>query len=127
MAPRRAKGGAAGARAKDLAAVLDALAEAGDRTTLVTEGHEVAVTSLDKPLWPGQGRRPGAAKRDLLRYLTRVSPYLLPHLADRPIFVTRFPNGVTGKSFFQKHWDPAPPFARTVKIWSSAGSTDGSY
>ena len=61
-------------------------------------------------------RRPaaGATKRDLLRYFARVSPFLLPHLADRPLFVTRFPNGITGKSFFQKHWEPAPPFARTV-------------
>ena len=82
------------------------------------DGHELSVTSLDKQLWPGAGRRKGATKRDLLRYLTRVSPYLLPHLADRPLFVTRFPDGVTGKSFFQKHWEPAPPFARTVAIHS---------
>jgi bifunctional non-homologous end joining protein LigD len=107
--------------------VLDQLAEAEERTTLTVDGHELPVTSLDKPLWPGQGRRKGATKRDLLRYLTRVWPFIRPHLADRPIFVTRFPNGVTGKSFFQKHWEPAPPFARTVKIHSAANDRDGDY
>jgi len=91
------------------------------------EGYELEVTSLDKQLWPGQGRRKGATKRDLLRYLTRVWPYLREHLADRPIFVTRFPNGVTGKSFFQKHWDPVPPFARTVRIYSAQNDRDGAY
>ncbi|MEO6056061.1 MAG: non-homologous end-joining DNA ligase [Gemmatimonadales bacterium] len=107
--------------------VLDQLAAPGDRTTLVIAGHEVPVTSLDKPLWPGVGRRKGATKRDLLVYLTRVAPFMLPHLADRPIFVTRFPDGVGGKSFFQKHWEPAPPFARTVRIYSSHNDRDGDY
>jgi len=107
--------------------VLDQLDVAGDRAVLTVVGHDVSVTSLDKPLWPGAGRRPGAAKRDLLRYLARVSPYLLPHLADRPLFVTRFPDGVTGKSFFQKHWEPAPPFARTVRIHSAQNERDGDY
>jgi bifunctional non-homologous end joining protein LigD len=111
----------------DLRGVLEQLETKKDRTTLDVDGHELAVTSLDKQLWPGAGRRRGGTKRDLLRYLTRVSPYLLPHLADRPIFVTRFPDGVEGKSFFQKHWEPAPAFARTVKIWSSQGSKDGAY
>ena len=113
--------------APDARKVLDQLAQPDERMTLRVNGHELPVTSLDKPLWPGVARRRGATKRDLLRYLTRVSPFLLPHLADRPIFVTRFPNGVTGKSFFQKHWEPAPPFARTVHIHSAQNDRDGSY
>jgi bifunctional non-homologous end joining protein LigD len=115
---------AAGARIRE---VLDQLDAAGDRGVVAVEGHDVSVTSLDKPLWPGVGRRPGASKRDLLRYFARVSPSLLPHLADRPLFVTRFPDGVTGKSFFQKHWEPAPPFARTVRIHSAQNERDGDY
>src|SRR5882724_1601417 len=111
----------------DARAVLEQLATTDERTTLSVGGHDLPVTSLDKQLWPGLGRRKGATKRDLLRYLTRVSPYLLPHLADRPIFVTRFPDGVTGKSFFQKHWEPAPPFARTVRIHSAQNERDGAY
>lgn len=107
--------------------VLEQLETPDDRAMLTVDGHELSVTSLDKQLWPGQGRRKGATKRDLFRYLTRVSPYLLPHLADRPLFVTRFPDGVTGKSFFQKHWEPAPPFARTVEIHSAQNERDGAY
>jgi len=111
----------------DIREVLDQLETAGDRAVLAVGGHDVPVTSLDKQLWPGAGRRPGATKRDLLRYFARVSPYLLPHVADRPLFVTRFPDGVTGKSFFQKHWEPAPPFARTVRIHSAQNERDGDY
>ncbi|MEP6687194.1 MAG: non-homologous end-joining DNA ligase [Gemmatimonadales bacterium] len=107
--------------------LVDQLAVTGSKTTLVVDGHELPVTSLDKQLWPGAGRRRGATKRDLLRYLARVAPYILPHLADRPLFVTRFPDGAEGKSFFQKHWEPAPPFARTVAIHSSHNERDGDY
>jgi bifunctional non-homologous end joining protein LigD len=111
----------------DVRAVLDQLDQAGDRAVVTVDGHDVSVTSLDKPLWPGAGRRPSATKRDLLRYLTRVSRSMLPHLADRPLFATRFPDGVTGKSFFQKHWEPVPPFARTVRIHSAQNERDGEY
>ena len=79
----------------------------------------MATASAEQPrqaLWPAAGRRPPLTKRDLLRYFTRVSPWMLPHLADRPLFVTRFPNGVAGKSFYQKHWEDPPPFVRTVSI-----------
>jgi bifunctional non-homologous end joining protein LigD len=91
------------------------------------DGHDLPVTNLDKPLWPGTARRKPVTKRALLRYFTRVSRWLLPHLADRPLFVTRFPNGIEGKSFYQKHWEDPPPFCRTVTIYSSQGDTDGDY
>ena len=109
---------------KDVLKQLDA---AKDRAVLHVEGHDVPVTNLDKPLWPGAGTRKPVTKRSLLRYLARVSRWMLPHLSDRPLFVTRFPNGVGGKSFYQKHWDDPPPFARTVSIYSSQGDADGDY
>jgi bifunctional non-homologous end joining protein LigD len=62
-----------------------------------------------------------------LQYLVRVSTWLLPHLAGRPLFVTRYPNGVAGKSFYQKHWDNPPEFVRTVSIYSSHTEGDGDY
>jgi len=107
--------------------VLKQLDAAKDRTTLHVGEHDIAMTNLDKPLWPAAGRRKAVTKRSLLRYLTRVSRWMLPHLADRPLFVTRFPNGIGGKSFYQKHWDNPPPFARTVGIYSSQGDSDGDY
>jgi bifunctional non-homologous end joining protein LigD len=94
---------------------------------LTIEEFELPVTNLDKVLWPGVGRARPLTKRDLLRYLTRVSPWLLPHLTGRPMFTTRYPDGITGKSFYQKHWDKPPAFARTVSIYSSHNEGDGEY
>ena len=113
--------------AETVRGTLAQLEAAKSRAILQVEGYDLAVTNLDKPLWPGSARRKPVTKRMLLGYLTRVSRWMLPHLADRPLFVTRFPNGIDGKSFYQKHWDEPPPFARTVGIYSSQGDTDGDY
>ena len=109
---------------RDVVKQLDA---ARDRAVLHAVGHAVTVSNLHKALWPGTPTRRPFTKRHLLRYLARVSRWMLSHLADRPLFVTRFPGGITGKSFYQKHWDDPPAFARTVAIYSSHGETDGEY
>lgn len=56
-------------------------------------------TNLDKVFWPGEGY----TKRDLIEYYRSVSPWILPYLEDRPLVLDRYPNGITGKSFFQKN------------------------
>jgi bifunctional non-homologous end joining protein LigD len=116
------------ARAADPAeSVVSQLDDAGESATLRVGGHKVAVTSLDKVLWPKAGRGRAFTKRDLLRYYAQVSPWLLPHLDARPLFVTRFPDGITHKRFFQKHWDRPPEYARRVAVYSRAGDKDGEY
>lgn len=55
-------------------------------------------SNLDKIFWPDDGY----TKQDLIDYYKAVSPWLLPYLDDRPVVLTRFPNGIDGKSFFQK-------------------------
>src|SRR4051794_10087473 len=127
MAPTRTKRTGGSVSRETTRSVLEQLDRPVRQTTLEVEGHQLPVSNLDKPLWPAAGRRAPLTKRDLLRYFTRVSPWMLLHLADRPLFVTRFPDGVTGKSFFQKHWEPAPPFARTVDIHSAQNERDGAY
>jgi bifunctional non-homologous end joining protein LigD len=107
--------------------VLDQLDERKPGLVLTVGGHELPVTNLEKVLWPASGRTRPLIKRDLLRYMVRVSPWLLPHLAGRPLFVTRYPDGVAGKSFYQKHWDKPPQFVRTVSIYSSHTEGDGDY
>jgi bifunctional non-homologous end joining protein LigD len=107
--------------------LLDQLAVKKPQLTLAVDGYELSVTNLEKTLWPGSGRARPLTKRDYLQYLARVSTWLLPHLAGRPLFVTRYPNGVMGKSFYQKHWDNPPEFARTVSIYSSHTEGDGDY
>jgi bifunctional non-homologous end joining protein LigD len=107
--------------------VLDQLAERAPRLALDVEGYQLPVTNLDKVLWPGAGRSRPLTKRDLLRYLARVAAWMLPHLKGRPLFVTRYPDGVTGKSFYHKHWDNPPEFVRTVTIYSSHTEGDSDY
>ena len=107
--------------------VLAQLNERKPRIVLRIGGDNLPVTNLDKVLWPGVGRGSPLTKRDLLQYMTRISPWLLPHLAGRPLFVTRYPDGITGKSFYQKHWDDPPPFARNISIYSSHREGDGEY
>ena len=60
-------------------------------------------SNLDKVFWPGAGYTKG----DLLGYYESVWPYIGPYLNDRPLTLSRHPDGIEGKSFFQKH---APDF-----------------
>jgi len=61
----------------------------------------------------------GYTKGDLLSYYRDVSPHLLRYLRDRPLVVTRYPDGVDGASFFQKDAPPfAPSWLRTERMWS---------
>ncbi|HEY8120101.1 MAG TPA: DNA ligase D [Myxococcota bacterium] len=64
---------------------------------------KLALTRLDKVFWPVEG----FTKGDLLAYYERVWPWLAPYLKDRPVVLTRYPDGIEGKSFYQKN---APEF-----------------
>jgi bifunctional non-homologous end joining protein LigD len=68
-----------------------------DGTIELPKGDVIGVTNLSKPFWPELK----LTKGELLRYYVEVSPYLLPAIADRPLVMKRFPNGVTGKAFYQ--------------------------
>jgi bifunctional non-homologous end joining protein LigD len=67
----------------------------------------------------------GLTKGDLVEYYRAISPWLLPYLRDRPLTLTRFPDGIHGKSFFQKD-APAwrPEWVRTLRVWSEEGGRD---
>ena len=95
---------------------------------LEVEGHKISLTNLDKPLWPATEGGASVSKRDLILYYLRMSPYLLAHLKDRPMTLTRYPNGIEGQSFYQKHLDQNPPaFLETVRLFSSHNEGDGDY
>jgi bifunctional non-homologous end joining protein LigD len=80
------------------AAFLDAGRAVRGGREVVVEGHALRVTNLDKVLYP----RAGFTKRDVLEYLVRVAPVLLPHLEGRPLTLKRYPNGVEGAHFYEK-------------------------
>ncbi|HQT34367.1 MAG: DNA ligase D [Thiobacillus sp.] len=91
--------------------------------TLAVGPHRIRLTHLDRVYWPANKalKQPALTKRDLLRYLAQVSPWLLPHLADRPLTMVHMPEGIGGEHFFQKHWDPPlPPFAETITVFSES-------
>ena len=112
----------------DIEAVLEQLAQKSDRFVLKVMGEKVSLTNLDKPLWPEwEGRRP-LTKRDLLTYFTRISPHLLRHMRDRPITLTRYPNGINDPHFYQKHFEfDIPRFVDTCMVWSGQYETDQQY
>jgi bifunctional non-homologous end joining protein LigD len=62
------------------------------------DGSRLSVTNLAKPFWP----KLKLTKGDLLRYYATVAPLLLPAIADRPLVMKRFPNGVDGMAFYQQ-------------------------
>jgi bifunctional non-homologous end joining protein LigD len=86
--------------------------------------RQVPFTNLDKVFFPELGRTKG----DLLEYYRSVSEWLLPYLRDRPLVLTRFPDGIHGKSFFQKNapeW--TPDWVRRVSLWSEDSQRDIEY
>lgn len=83
--------------------------------------HEVVVTHPDRLLWP----RDGITKAELVDYYLRVSPWMLPHLAGRPLVLTRYPGGIETRGFYQKDCPPGTPdWVPTVRFATSrAGRT----
>lgn len=80
----------------------------------------LAFTHLDKVFFPERGYTKG----DAIEYYRKITPYILPHLLDRPLTLRRFPDGIHGEDFFQKDITDPPPFVRTVRIWSDQGDRD---
>ena len=108
--------------------VLDQLSEKAQKLVLVIGDHKVPVTNLDKALWPAETGRPPITKRDMIRYYARMSPFVLPHLRDRPLTLTRYPNGIHEQSFYQKHFEQGMPgFVETVRLFSSHNEGDVEY
>lgn len=83
----------------------------------------VRLTNLDKPLWPD-----GHTKGDLIEYYRKIAPWLLPYLENRPVVLTRYPNGIDGKSFFQKDAPVyAPEWMRIETMWSEQAEREIRY
>jgi bifunctional non-homologous end joining protein LigD len=83
--------------------------------TSAMQAKAVAFTNLKKIYWP----QDGYTKGDLVDYYREVAPLILPYLRNRPLVLTRFPDGIDGKSFYQKDVPEfAPSWIRTTPIWS---------
>lgn len=80
----------------------------------VPEGS-VTLSNPAKVYFPKEG----ITKGDVFAWYRDVAPFMLPYLRDRPLLVTRYPDGINGKWFFQKARPAkAPDFVRTVRTYS---------
>lgn len=85
-------------------AALDALGPTGEWSFA---GRTLQLTNLDKVLFPATSPlalhpAPEHTKRDLVRYYAQVAEVMQPYLADRPLNMHRFPNGISAKGFWNK-------------------------
>ena len=72
-------------------------------------GDSLKVTNLHKLFWPKQKLTKGG----LMRYYARVASFILPAVADRPLVMKRFPNGIAAPPFYQHRAPEVPPGVRT--------------
>src|ERR671933_2301996 len=95
-----------------------------EKAQLVVEGKKLAVSNLDKVLYP----EVGFTKGQVIDYYIRIAPVLLPHLKDRPLTLKRYPNGVNAEFFYEKNC-PAhrPAWVKTAKVWSHGNQRDMYY
>jgi bifunctional non-homologous end joining protein LigD len=97
-------------------------ASASTRTTI--GGRELSVSNLDKEFFPQRG----FTKGQLIDYYVRIADAMLPHVRERPLTMRRFPNGVEGKSFFEKHIPShAPKWVQSVTVPVAAGHEEIAY
>ena len=96
----------------------------GEPVELDADGRIVTVTNPDKVMFPSVG--PDEAERtklDLARYYLSVQDAIMPTLQDRAVLLERYPNGVRGKSFFQKRIpDSAPDWLTTTTVQTINGT-----
>jgi bifunctional non-homologous end joining protein LigD len=94
------------------------------KAELIVEGRKLAVSNLNKVLYP----KAGFTKGQVIDYYIRIAPVLLPHLKDRPLTMKRYPNGVEGEFFYEKNC-PAhrPKWVRTAKVWSEGNNRNMDY
>lgn len=83
-------------------------------TTIEINHNKIPVKNLEKKFWPVEGY----TKADIMKYYATVWPYLGPHLANRPVSLVRYPEGITGSYFYQKDVPEPPPWAESALIES---------
>jgi DNA ligase D-like protein (predicted polymerase) len=88
----------------------------GERWIPLVAEQPLRVSNIDKEFFPD-----GTTKGDLIEYYSRIADLLLPHLIDRPISMSRYPNGINGASFYEKR-SPGhqPDWMQTAKVDSES-------
>src|SRR5262245_41202397 len=67
--------------------------------------RRIELSNLNKILFPDDE----IVKAELIEYYLKMAPTVLAQLKGRPLSLVRYPDGITGESFFQKNrptWAP---------------------
>ncbi len=109
-----ARSGVLGEPERSVIDQLQALEDARrDGVIALPNGDSIKITNPAKVFWPKQK----ITKGELLRYYAQVSPYLLPAIADRPLVMKRFPNGIAAPAFYQQRTrEEKPPPGVRIEI-----------
>lgn len=84
-----------------------------DGVIVQVDGRQLRLSNLGKVLYPSTG----FTKGEVIDYYTRIAPAILPHLADRPLTLRRYPDGVVAESFYDKDASRhAPDWLRVVRL-----------
>jgi len=91
---------------------------------VLVDGRRLQVGNLDKVMYPSTE----TTKGEVLNYYARVAPFLLPHVADRPVTRVRWPHGTQGPSFFEKNLPPgAPSWLRSVPVPTTSSRSESAH
>jgi bifunctional non-homologous end joining protein LigD len=122
VAPRATRGGgrrgveawpaATGATRRIIEELAELETRGGEGVVKLPGEVALSVGHLDKVFWPASGLTKGA----LMRYYAWAAPYLLPAVADRPLIMRRFPDGIRGKAFYQQRAPDDVPRGVRVEI-----------
>jgi bifunctional non-homologous end joining protein LigD len=86
---------------------------ASAKVTVDVAGRKLALSNLDKVLYPASG----FTKGEVIDYYVAVADALLPHLADRILTRKRWPDGTAAQPFFEKNAPRGTPdWVRTVMM-----------
>jgi DNA ligase D len=88
--------------------------------TLELDGHEMTISSPNKVFFAERGE----TKLDLVEFYAAIRGPLLAAMGGRPVLLQRFPDGASGKSWFQKRVPSgAPPWLQTTEVSTPNGTT----
>ncbi|MDL5350576.1 ATP-dependent DNA ligase [Microbacterium sp. zg-YB36] len=94
---------------------------AGEGQLVRIDGRRLRLTNLDKVLYPASG----TTKGEVIDYVTRIAPFMIPHISGRPVTRKRWPEGVDKPSFFAKDLERgAPDWIKRMPIGHSTGDKD---
>lgn len=112
------------AKSKAATATTQSSNTENDRKLLLNK-QTVVLTNQQKIYWPQEK----ITKGQLVDYYMEMADYILPHLKDRPLSLHRFPNGITGMSFYQKDMDvkTIPSWLKTVSFLAESTGREVDY